>query len=96
MFEPFFTTKDIGKGSGLGLAQIYAFCVQSGGAVDVVSEVGQGTTITLYLPRSERAAGIVPNDGSPTSLEQQAEKVAADATVLLVEDDDEVAHWRPI
>ena len=67
VFEPFFTTKDIGKGSGLGLAQIYAFCVQSGGAVDVVSEVGQGTTITLYLPRSERAAGIVPNDGSPTS-----------------------------
>ena len=92
VFEPFFTTKDIGKGSGLRIAQIYAFCVQSGGAVDIVSEVGQGTTITLYLPRSERAAGIVPNDGSPTSLEEQAEKkVAADATVLLVEDDDEVA-----
>ncbi len=52
VFEPFFTTKDIGKGSGLGLAQIYGFAQQSGGTAEVQSVPGQGTSINLLLPRS--------------------------------------------
>ncbi|HLM53103.1 MAG TPA: ATP-binding protein [Pseudoxanthomonas sp.] len=87
VFEPFFTTKDVGKGSGLGLAQVYGFAQQSGGTVSIDSAVGQGTTITLMLPRSHRAP--------PTAQVALAgERLAPDhpgGCVLLVEDDDEVA-----
>jgi signal transduction histidine kinase/DNA-binding response OmpR family regulator len=52
-FEPFFTTKDVGKGTGLGLAQIYGFAKQSGGTATIDSTVGKGTTVALYLPRAD-------------------------------------------
>ncbi|WP_149539309.1 ATP-binding protein [Siccirubricoccus phaeus] len=89
-FEPFFTTKDIGKGSGLGLAQVYGFARQSGGGVRIETAVGRGTRIALLLQRSVGAAPVA----SRRSVVDAGVEGHADARsghVLLVEDDDEVA-----
>jgi signal transduction histidine kinase len=90
-FEPFFTTKDVGKGSGLGLPQVYGFVQQSGGRLTVHSEVGKGTTMALLLPRSSQEP-VAPK-AVDTSNTAAARGVAAGRgqVVLLVEDDDEVA-----
>jgi signal transduction histidine kinase len=63
VFEPFFTTKDVGKGSGLGLPQVYGFVQQSGGRLALDSEVGAGTLVTLMLPRSSHQP-VVPVDAT--------------------------------
>jgi signal transduction histidine kinase len=83
-FEPFFTTKDVGRGTGLGLSQVYGFVQQAGGHAKIKSTVGQGTTVELYLPRSaavEQAAAI-PSEG-PLPLR----RATAGEVVLVVEDE---------
>ncbi|MFC3078591.1 PAS domain S-box protein [Phenylobacterium terrae] len=86
IFDPFFTTKDVDKGTGLGLSQVYGFAKQSGGTVTVSSELGHGTTITLYLPRSQAA----PAEGGQGEQEEPA--TAVGAQILVVEDNPEVAE----
>ncbi|CJL25857.1 sensor histidine kinase [Streptococcus pneumoniae] len=87
VFDPFFTTKEIGKGSGLGLAQVYGFARQSGGTVWIESECGRGTSVIMLLPRSAR----VPEQ--PAEDERAADDAADPSlgSVLLVDDDEEVA-----
>ena len=81
-FEPFFTTKEVGRGTGLGLSQVYGFVQAAGGTVSIASEPGKGTTITLLLPRSlpqAEAAAESPVDEKLPSLKG--------LSILLVEDD---------
>jgi len=87
-FEPFFTTKDIGKGSGLGLPQVYGFAQQSGGRVAIESSVGSGTTVIVLLPRAlrEPEAGFDVKDDSAAKLDGERR-----GQLLLVEDDKEVS-----
>jgi len=80
-FEPFFTTKEVGKGSGLGLSMVFGFVKQSKGAVRIYSELGEGTTVKLYLPRAIRRPG--PVEASP----QPAAPHGGNERILLVEDD---------
>ncbi|WP_298815232.1 PAS domain S-box protein [uncultured Sphingomonas sp.] len=83
VFEPFFSTKSEGKGSGLGLSMVYGFVKQSGGHVKIYSEVGEGTTVRLYLPRAMESEDVeVRVDTGPI--------VGGTETVLVVEDDEEV------
>ena len=86
-FEPFFTTKPIGKGTGLGLSQIFGFAHQSGGEVGIESELGKGTTVSLYLPRTEAAAPVRLH---PQAAGGESEPTVPGARILLVEDDPRV------
>ena len=83
-FEPFFTTKEIGQGTGLGLSQVYGFVKQSKGHVKIYSELGQGTTVKIYLPRLSGGAVLESETVEPERLADAAE--AGDA-ILVVEDD---------
>jgi CheY-like chemotaxis protein len=85
VFEPFFTTKEVGRGTGLGLAQVYGFVRQCGGAVTIQSEVGVGSSVSLYLPA---AAVETP---MPASEDDFVETSSLNgARILLVEDDEAV------
>jgi PAS domain S-box-containing protein len=82
-FEPFFTTKDVGKGTGLGLSQVYGFVRQSAGHVKIYSEVGEGTTVKIYLPRY-----IGDQDAArPDEIHGEAVRSIGTETILVVEDD---------
>ncbi|HEX8573950.1 MAG TPA: response regulator [Allosphingosinicella sp.] len=84
-FEPFFTTKPQGKGTGLGLAQLYGFARQSGGCVQIDSEVGRGTSVTIYLPSTEAEAEVArPLQGDGLHRRR--------GRILLVDDDDDVRN----
>jgi signal transduction histidine kinase/CheY-like chemotaxis protein len=91
VFEPFFTTKPVGKGTGLGLSQIFGFARQSGGDVAIDSTVGAGTTVSMYLPRSLRAADAGVDGLDPASSDEAA-PVPAGTVVLVVEDDPRVSR----
>ncbi|MFW5659829.1 MAG: ATP-binding protein, partial [Oceanicaulis sp.] len=93
IFEPFFTTKDTGEGTGLGLATVYGVVKQSGGYLFVDSEVGEGTTFSIYLP------GHTPSESETAEIEAEAEAETAEpkpadlaghGRILLVEDEDAV------
>lgn len=83
VFEPFFTTKPEGQGTGLGLSMVYGFARQSNGHVSIYSELGQGTTVKLYLPRSHDAEDVL------VDIDQQAPHGGTE-TILVVENDEEV------
>jgi len=82
VFEPFFTTKPVGLGTGLGLSQVHGFVKQSGGHVAIYSEVGHGTTIKLYLPRSAADAEVAAPEPS-----RRAASGRRDLSVLVVDDE---------
>jgi signal transduction histidine kinase len=86
-FDPFFTTKQPGQGTGLGLSQAYGFVKQSGGHVKIYSEVGEGTTIKIYLPRAHVAAGALRDGETPLVGSLGSE------TVLVVEDEADVRSY---
>ncbi|MGA8820584.1 MAG: ATP-binding protein, partial [Xanthobacteraceae bacterium] len=86
IFDPFFTTKEVGKGTGLGLSQVYGFAHQAGGTVQADSTVGQGTTITIYLPASTEAETV---ESAVADDEAARER---HPVVLVVDDSAEVAE----
>jgi PAS domain S-box-containing protein len=85
VFEPFFTTKEMGKGTGLGLSMVYGFARQSNGHVKIYSEVGHGTVVRLYLPRSAEATAASEQAKTAEPL-----SVVVGGTILVVEDNADV------
>ena len=82
-FEPFFTTKPVGQGTGLGLSMAYGFIKQSGGEISIASEPGKGTSVTIFLRRSDADADVMA-DSTPAPLFGGLE------TILVVEDEEDV------
>jgi len=84
-FEPFFTTKEAGKGTGLGLSMVYGFARQSGGTITIDSEIGNGTTFRIYLPRARHRLG-----GTEEAISQSQRNAGPPSRILLVDDDSAV------
>jgi PAS domain S-box-containing protein len=87
-FEPFFTTKEVGKGTGLGLSMVYGFVKQSGGHVKIYSEVGEGTTVKIYLPRL-----LGSHDEVEEAQDTLVPEGTREETILVCEDDDDVRAY---
>ncbi len=87
IFDPFFTTKPVGQGTGLGLATVYGIVKQSGGFIDVRSDVGKGTSFLIYLPRHAGEA-VQAQEAAPA-----ARDVTGQDTILLVEDEEAVRSF---
>jgi PAS domain S-box-containing protein len=88
IFEPFFTTKEVGRGTGLGLSQVYGFTQQSGGDIALESTPGEGSTFTLFLPAAP--------DGAPTEDRREGASgrpAGKGTTILVVEDDESVGRF---
>ena len=90
VFEPFFTTKEMGKGTGLGLSIIYGFVKQSGGHIEVESELGKGSTFRILVPRAQ---GVAVPQVDPTVGNGELPRGREGETVLLVEDNEQVRHF---
>ena len=86
-FDPFFTTKEVGRGTGLGLSQVFGFSKQSDGHAKIYSEVGQGTTVKLYLPR------LRGNVDAVTAEPSRQAQAGAGESILVVEDNEDVATF---
>src|SRR6202023_2593900 len=86
-FDPFFTSKQPGQGTGLGLSQVYGFVKQSGGHVKIYSEVGEGTTIKIYLPRAHAVTGTLKESDAPAVVSRGSE------AILVVEDEADVRSY---
>ncbi|HEX8654356.1 MAG TPA: ATP-binding protein [Allosphingosinicella sp.] len=94
VFEPFFTTKPVGKGTGLGLSQIFGFARQSGGDVTIESELGKGTIVSIYLPRSQQAAlqAADRHASAGPRIDEPLHSAEEGAVVMVVEDDPRVSR----
>ncbi|WP_332800795.1 ATP-binding protein [Sphingomonas sp. PB2P12] len=90
VFEPFFTTKAVGKGTGLGLSQIFALVQQLHGAVAIASAPGEGTAVTLYVPRTAEAVGTLLSSTEIAAVAAVATVPPAQREILVVEDDPRV------
>ncbi len=90
VMEPFYTTKEVGKGSGLGLSMVYGFAMQSRGHITIESEVGQGTTITLYLPQAEASVDrhrLAPTQSATLDAAPERSEPGPGSRKILVVDD---------
>jgi signal transduction histidine kinase len=96
IFEPFFTTKEVGKGTGLGLSLVHAIITDSGGAIDVQSAPGQGSTFTIYLPQSQVTLGA-PEAAAAAPLRGRGERVEREYVDKAVEffTESQLGHVNP-